>query len=314
MYTDVVIDPPQLSGIMAPLLGIDLGGTNIKVTLIEPAGDSFRPVRAREYPTEAAAGPEHVTTNLIRAARAHLSESKDIQSIGLGVPGLFQEETGTIELFPNLPGDWDGFPLRAALEEAIGTEITMINDARAFTLAEGTIGAGAGFRIVACLTLGTGIGGGIMIDGRLHLGAFGVAGEIGHQTIDPDGPICGCGNRGCMEAMAKADVLTSLAGKGTAEEVYLAAAEGDERSLAAVEEVARVVGLGLANVVTLIGPDRIVIGGGIVEGGETVLGPIRQAIRERVTLVPTEKIEVVPARLGRWAGAHGAALAGYLRP
>jgi glucokinase len=216
------------------------------------------------------------------------------------------------ELFPNLPGGWNGFPLRRTIEESLGTSIEMVNDARAFTLAEGTMGAGQGFRIVACLTLGTGIGGGIMIDGRLHLGAFGIAGEIGHQTIDPDGPLCGCGNRGCVEALARADVLTDLAGRSSAEEVYRAAAEGDSRSAAAIEAVAQALGIGLANVVTLIGPDRIVIGGGIAEAGELVLGPIREAIRERVTLVPTDRIDVVPAELGKWAGAHGAALAGYL--
>jgi glucokinase len=295
-------------------LGIDLGGTNIKVALVEADGDKFRTVSARGYPTEAGPGPAHVAKNLIGAARAHLGQAGEIRSIGLGVPGLFDEATGTIELFPNLTGDWDGFPLRATIEEALGTEVMMINDARAFTLAEGTMGAGAGFRIVACVTLGTGIGGGIMIDGHLHVGAFGVAGEIGHQIIDPDGPLCGCGNRGCVEALARADVLTALAGRETAEEVYRAAARGDRRSVAAVEQVARAVGIGLANVVTLIGPDRIVIGGGIVDAGEAVLDPIRRAIRERVTLVPADAVDVVPAELGKWAGAHGAALAAGLRP
>jgi glucokinase len=174
------------------------------------------------------------------------------------------------------------------------------------------MGAGRGFRIVACLTLGTGIGGGIMIDGQIHLGAFGVAGEIGHQTIDPEGPMCGCGNKGCVEAMSRADVLSNLAGKGSAEEVYVAAANGDSQSIHAIEEVARALGIGLANVVTLIGPDRIVIGGGIAAAGDLVLDPIRRSIRERVTLVPTERIDVVTATLGKWAGAYGAALAGGL--
>jgi glucokinase len=291
------------------LLGLDLGGTNIKVSALEPDSRGYRVLTVDERPTEAEGGPARVAANLIDAARSHLEEGT-IGSIGLGVPGLFDKDTGVIELFPNLPGDWAGFPLRSMIEDALDTPITMINDARAFTLAEGTLGAGKGFRIVACLTLGTGIGGGILIDGRLHLGAFGVAGEIGHQTIDPDGPLCGCGNRGCVEAMARAGVLTELAGKDNAEAVYRAAAEGNEQSLAAIEAVARALGIGLANVVTLIGPDRIVIGGGIAEAGELVLAPIRHAIRERVTLVPTDLIDVVPAELGKWAGAHGAALAG----
>ena len=296
------------------LLGLDLGGTNIKVVLLEPDGDIFRRASAREHPTEAGAGPEQVADNLIRAARAHLGENSGIDRVGLGVPGLFDSATGVIELFPNLPGGWEGFPLRATIEDALDTPITMVNDARAFTLAEGILGAGRGFRIVACLTLGTGVGGGIMIDGRIHLGAFGVAGEIGHQIIDPDGPLCGCGNRGCVEAMSRADVLTDLAGRESAEEVYRAAAGGDARSVAAIEGVARALGIGLANVVTLIGPDRIVIGGGIADAGELVLDPIRRAIRERVTLVPAERIDVVASQLGKWSGAHGAALAGLLSP
>jgi glucokinase len=292
------------------LLGLDLGGTNIKVSLLEVDPDGYRILLVEERPTEANGGPALVAANLVEAARRQMREG-EIESVGLGVPGLFDPDTGTIELFPNLPGAWRGFPLRNRIEEALDRSITMVNDARAFTLAEGTIGAGKGHGIVACLTLGTGIGGGIMIDGRLHLGAFGVAGEIGHQTIDPQGPLCGCGNRGCVEAMARAGVLTDLAGKDSAEEVYRTAAEGDERSLASIEEVARVLGIGLANVVTLIGPGRIVIGGGIAEAGDLVLGPIRKAIKERVTLVPIDRIDVVAAELGKWAGAHGAALAGY---
>ncbi|MDP9145081.1 MAG: ROK family protein, partial [Actinomycetota bacterium] len=126
--------------------------------------------------------------------------------------------------------------------------------------------------------------------------------------------LCGCGNRGCVEALARADVLAELAGKGSAEDVYETAAAGDAASVAAIREVAGYLGIGLANVVTLIGPDRIIVGGGIVEAGDLVLEPIRQAVRERVTLVPTELIEVVPASLGASAGAFGAALAGLLRP
>jgi glucokinase len=291
------------------LLGLDLGGTNIKVSVLERHSDGYRALFVEELATGADGGPKRVSANLVEAARRYLDLGK-IGSVGLGVPGLFDADTGAIELFPNLPGAWKGFRLRTTIEQALGIPITMINDARAFTLAEGTMGAGRGFRIVACLTLGTGIGGGIMIDGRVHLGAFGVAGEIGHQTIDPDGPLCGCGNHGCVEAMARADVLTVLAGRESAEEVYRAAADGDPRSIAAIEDVARALGIGLANVVTLIGPDRIVIGGGIAGAGDLVLDPIRQAIRDRVTLVPVDRIDVVPAMLGKWAGAHGAALAG----
>jgi glucokinase len=190
----------------------------------------------------------------------------------------------------------------------------MVNDARAFTLAEGVMGAGRGCRTVACITLGTGVGGGLMIDGKLHTGAFGVAGEIGHQTVLPDGPLCGCGNRGCVEALVRADVLASDAGRSSAMAVFTGAREGDERCLSAVSRMADFLGIGLANVVTLFGPDRIVVGGGIAQAGDLVLGPIEEAVKRRVTLVPTDEIEIVPAAFGRFAGAVGASLAGVLRP
>jgi glucokinase len=153
-----------------------------------------------------------------------------------------------------------------------------------------------------------------MIDGRLHRGAFGVAGELGHQTVLPDGPLCGCGNRGCVEALVRSDVLASNAGRSTVSAVFDGAREGDTRCIAAVAQMAEFLGIGLANVVTLFGPDRIVVGGGIAEAGDLVLGPIETAVKRRVTLVPTDAIEIVPAVFGRFAGAVGAALAGVLRP
>ena len=153
----------------------------------------------------------------------------------------------------------------------------------------------------------------MMIDGRLHRGAYGVAGELGHQTVLPDGPLCGCGNRGCVEALVKADVLAASAGRSSASAVFSGARDGDDRCIAAVSQMAEFLGIGLANVVTLFGPDRIVVGGGIAEAGDLVLGPITDAVKRRVTLVPTDSIEIVQATFGRFAGAVGAALAGALR-
>ena len=294
-------------------LGLDLGGTNIKVAVLAGEGDEFHIVATESVDTEAAEGPEGVTMNLVRVGTAAIADS-DASTLGLGVPGHFDRDTGRILLFPNLPGQWNGFPLRDRIEQALGVDTWMINDARAFTLAEGLLGAGRGCHTVACVTLGTGVGGGLMIEGRLHRGAFGVAGEIGHQTVVADGPLCGCGNRGCVEAMVRADVLISNAGRPTASAVFEGAREGDDRCLAAVSQMADFLGIGLANVVTLFGPDRIVVGGGIAEAGELVLGPIRDAVKRRVTLVPTENIEIVPAHFGRFAGAVGAALAGAIRP
>lgn len=301
----------------ARLLGLDLGGTNIKWVVLElpGVGKAADPADAvvagrGSVPTDAPAGPDAVAERMISAGRAAIATHGPIEAAGVGVPGTFYRETGRTRLFPNLPGPWDGFPLRDRLAAALHVPVTLVNDARAFTLAEGTVGAGRGCRTVVGLTLGTGVGGGVMIDGRLHLGASGGAGEIGHQVVVRDGPLCGCGNRGCVEPLAQAATLTRLAGRATAEEVYAGAAAGDERCVAAIDDVATWLGIGLANVVTVLGPDRIVIGGGIAAAGDLVLEPIRRAILAHVTLADPEYVDVVPASLGAEAGAIGAALAG----
>lgn len=292
-------------------LGLDLGGTTIKVAAIEDmVVGRPRIIYTARTPTAAEQGPDLVTRTLIGAGNAALDEVGSVSSVGVGVPGLFEENSGEIVLFPNLPGPWAGHPLRGSMEEAFGMRTTLINDARAFVLAEGTIGAGRDHDTIIGVTLGTGIGGGIMINGRIHLGAFGTAGEIGHQIIEIDGPECGCGNRGCVEPLAMASTLSQLAGRTDTGEIFSLAAAGDETCLQAIEQVADKIGIGLANAVTLLGPSCIVIGGGISEAGELVLGPIRDSVRRHTTLAPIDRIAIVQAELGSWAGAVGAALAG----
>lgn len=294
---------------MRRYLGLDLGGTNIKAVVLAVDDGGLDIVASDRGPTHAERGPDGVVERIVEVGRSMLDRHGPFERVGLGVPGLFDRDAGTIELFPNLPGPWRGHPMREPVQSGLGMDVALINDARAFSLAESTLGAGRGASTVVCMTLGTGIGGGVVIDGRLHLGAWGVAGEIGHQTVLPDGPLCGCGNRGCVEALAKAEVLTRRAGRATAEEVYAAARDGDAASLDAIEEVATWLGIGLANTVTVLGPDRIVIGGGIAAAGDLVVDPIRRIVRERVTLVPADEVQVVTAELGADAGAVGAAVA-----
>lgn len=294
-------------------LGLDLGGTNIKWAVLEKA-EPPSVVGVGSVATEAEHGPDHVAARLVAAGQDAASKHGPFATAGLGVPGLFDAADGNVMLFPNLPGSWRGFPLRDRVSDGIGIATAMINDARAFTIAESTLGAGRGSRIVVAMVLGTGVGGGITIDGRLHLGAFGTAGELGHQTVMPDGPRCGCGNRGCVEALTKAESLVRLAGKATAEEVYAAAARGEARSQQAISEVAGYLGIALANTITVIGPDCVVIGGGIAAAGDLLLEPVRKAIHDRVTLVPVDQVSVVLAELGSSAGAIGAALAGLDQP
>lgn len=293
---------------MTHSIGLDLGGTNIKWAVVDSLANPSVVSRGT-LSTKADAGPDGVTALLIETVKKIFTEHGTIDRVGLGVPGLFDGASGEVVLFPNLPGPWTGFPLRSRVEEGLGVALTMINDARAFTVAESRLGAGKGCHVVVAMVLGTGIGGGIAIDGRLYVGAFQTAGELGHQIVIPDGPICGCGNRGCLEAVARADALAKLAGKSTAEEVYEAAANGEQLSREAVTKVADYLSIALANAITMIGPEKIVIGGGIATAGDLLLGPLRDALRNRVTLVPIDQVDVVPAELGAYAGAVGAALA-----
>ncbi|MGI9647319.1 MAG: ROK family protein [Acidimicrobiia bacterium] len=296
-------------------LGLDLGGTNVKAAVLDVEAGGSPVVQATETrPTGAGEGPAAVTAGMIALGTDMARIHGPFAGVGVGVPGLFSFDTGDITFFTNLPGVWEGFPLRATIAEGLGVPATLINDARAFTLAEATVGAGRGCANVAALTLGTGVGGGLFINGELHFGAFGIGGELGHQTVAPDGPICGCGNRGCMEALTRASVITAAAGRPTMEDVLEGVATGDPDCEAALHSAATYLGIGLANIITVIGPERIVIGGGVAEAGDALLDPIRQAVRARVTLVPPEQVTVVAAELGATAGAIGAALAAVDSP
>lgn len=300
---------------MTRYLGLDLGGTNIKGAVVNVDGtETPSVVSTSSTHTMAELGPAAVVDRMIHLGKAMATEAGPVSGVGVGVPGLFDFDTGVISFFTNLPGVWEGFPLRATIAGSLGVPATLINDARAFTLAEATVGAGRGCTTVACITLGTGVGGGLFINGELHFGAFGIAGELGHQTVLPDGPVCGCGNPGCMEALTRAPVIAAAAGRDTMEEVLAGAAEGDAACVTAIDQAATFLGIGLANIVTMIGPDRIVVGGGVATAGDALLGPIRAAVRERVTLVPPEQVEVVAAELGSQAGAIGAALAAVESP
>jgi glucokinase len=292
---------------MTRWLGLDLGGTNIKFTVLDIATEP-RVVGKGAIRTLAEQGPDVVIERLAEAGRLAGERWGPVDAGGVGVPGLFDSETGRIELFPNLPGPWPGTSLRDPLTAALRVPMAIVNDCRAFTLAESRMGAAAGCSTVLCLALGTGVGGGVVVDGRLRLGPHGRAGEIGHQVVVVDGPRCGCGNRGCVEAVANAAALAELGGQPTAEEVFVAARRGDERALAAIQTVAGHLGHGIANMITVLIPERVVIGGGLVEAGDLLLEPLRAEVRRRCVLIPPAWYEIVPAELGPFAGAIGAAL------
>jgi len=294
-------------------LGLDLGATNLKWAIVEHAGGGWRDVEHSQVATRAADGPAGIVVQLIEVAREVVGRSPDIASLGVGVPGLYDPATGTTHVLVNLPGDWEGRPVAAPMSAAIGLPVALINDARAFGLAELRLGAGRGAASIVGLTLGTGIGGVIALDGQVLMGHDGTAGEIGHQTIDPDGPSCNCGNRGCVEAFARADRLAEACGAPNAETAVERARNGDPAAIAGLERVGRYLGIGIANVVTLINPDRVVIGGGIAAAGDLLLAGAKAEIRDRVQMTSLAQVEIVMAELGIWAGAIGAAVHGAER-
>ena len=293
-------------------LGLDLGGTNIKGVVVEVGGDG-PPVELTRgsAPTHGSAGPAAVTDRVVALGRQLAGGCGGVAGVGLGVPGLFAPATGVVEGFANLPGPWPGFPLRDRLAAGLGVPAVIMNDARAFTLAEGRMGAGRGCATLVGITLGTGVGGGVLIDGRLHLGHWGIGGEIGHALVEDgdDAALCGCGARGCLEAYLRADVLSAQAGRADAEEVYAGAREGDPACVAAVARACRHLSAAIASLVNVLGPERVVIGGGVAAAGESLLAPLRSAVHRRLRLVPGRDVEIVPAVLGAMAGAMGAAVA-----
>lgn len=291
-------------------LGIDLGGTNIKWAIVEHDADGWRTMDRDQVATPTAGGPDVVVPRLAKVGAEAIGRWPGVSSVGIGVPGLYDAAAGSTRFLVNLPGAWAGRPVAGPVGEALGLPAFLINDARAFGLAELRLGAGRGASSMIGLTLGTGIGGVIAIDGRVHQGHDGTAGEIGHQTIDPEGPWCNCGNRGCLEAYARADQIAAACGTATAEEAVTRARAGDSRALDGLAQVGRYLGIGIANMVTLVTPDRVVLGGGISAATDLLMAPIRAELRRRVHTTSIDEVQIVPAELGTWAGAIGAAIHG----
>ena len=239
-----------------------------------------------------------------------VGRSPGVTSVGIGIPGLYDPAAGTTRFLVNFPGGWPGVPVAGPVGTALGLPASLINDARAFGLAELSLGAARGASSMIGLTLGTGIGGVIAIDGRVHQGHDGTGGELGHQTLEPDGPPCGCGNRGCLEAFARADRIAAACGTATAEAAMEAAHAGDPAAVAGLLVIGRYLGIGIANMIAVINPDVVVIGGGISAGFDLLRGPIEAELRERVRTTALDRVRLAPAQLGTWAGAIGAAIHG----
>jgi glucokinase len=311
-------------------IGVDLGGT--KIGGIALNSESSMTTAWTIIPTHGYDGPDAVIERIAGLVKDICQQlgllSSQLGGVGVGAPASVDMDTGQTLLLPNLPGDWYGKPVGPILHQALGCPVWVMNDARAFTLAEANQGAGRGARSIACFTLGTGIGGGLAIDGRLYLGGMATAGEFGHITIDPNGPICGCGNRGCLEAHASGPAISAMGVKAvlhgattqiaaivehdlnrvTPETIMRAAEAGDHVAQEILQRAGGYLGIGVGNVIDIFSPERVVIGGGVAALGEWIFEPIRRTVRERVRAAPVDKIQIIPAALGVEAGAIGAAI------
>lgn len=311
---------------MTAALGVDIGGTFIKLGIVRGA----KVLACRTFPTDqVSSGPKVLEEGVVAAVRDLTGSFHGrVKSIGVGVPGLVLTPQGVVQTCANLPG-WKNFPLQARLRRRLGLPVRVDNDVKAMTLAEWRYGAGQGVRNLACITLGTGVGGGFVLNGVLYHSRLGPSAEIGHVAVGETGPVCSCGGIACLERyVGNKDILRSLrrrlergeksripqmvAGRLdriTPEIIDRACEIGDRVARETWEEAGEKIGLVLANMVNLLCPDRIVIGGGIAKAGRWLFDPIRKTLRAR-TLRVLPIVPVVPAKLGLSAGMIGAALLG----
>ena len=288
-------------------LGLDLGGTNLKWAVVERDTEPHL-VKTGRVATDTRDGEQSVLHQMMGVAAGVVGANDGIKTVGVGMPGVLDPDHGVTRFIPNIPGRWDGVPVVQRMERAVKVPVRLINDARAFALAEHGLGAGRGATSMLGITLGTGVGGGLILEGKLYLGHDGTAGEFGHQTILPDGPLCGCGNHGCLETVAKADAIAAACGHADVEQSVAAARAGDRRAQQGLHDAGRYLGIGASNVVALLSVDRIVLGGGVAAAGNLLLDPIRDELVQRVHITDVSRIGVVVGELGVWAGAIGAAL------
>jgi glucokinase len=314
---------------MIPFVGVDLGGTHLRAAVIHSnTGEVLSLRQASTLAREGhAAVIDRMAALILEVIDLAGMNSSDVGGVGIGAPGVLDLENGMVLFLPNLPGNWLNVSLRGDIQERTGLPVFLINDARAMTFAEWKFGGGRGVDTMACYTLGTGVGGGLVINGQLHLGLGGMAGELGHQTVEPGGLPCGCGNHGCLEAYASGPAIAAAGIKAvvqglttrmgemaeydlnkiTPELVYRAAESGDLIAQEIYERAGYYLGVAIGNILVALTPSKVVIGGGVSQAGEMLLEPIRRTVLERVRVIPVTRVEIVLAELGINAGLIGAA-------
>jgi len=311
------------------LIGVDLGGTNVRMGVITPEG---KVLKKDQYRIGRILGGltifERLVSKLEKFIRGEIGRSHPSIRVGIGVAGVVDIKKGIIIESPNIPG-LKGFPLKEFFGNRISLPIVIENDANAFTLGEGWMGAAKRSKHYCGITLGTGVGGGIVVNGKILHGAEGMAGEVGHMVINPEGLLCGCGGRGCLELYASATGIRRMAleavekGRGegilkwsggdaqkiTSEKVFEAAQSGDLIAKGIFKRMGGYLGLGLVNLLHLFNPEKIVIGGKVSRAWDYFIGDTLETFRERSMKGPREKVQIVQAECGDDAGILGAAYA-----
>ncbi len=314
--------------------GIDIGGTNIKYGLIDPNG---KVLFKEQRPTLVEKGAEplmHLVANISESLLYFAAEEDyEIRWLGVGTPGAVDAKSGkVIGLSPQIAG-WQGMEIGQILKERLNLPVLVDNDVNAMALGEARFGAGIGYRSVVCAAVGTGVGGGIILEGRLWRGFSHTAGEIGHTAINFEGPSCRCGQKGCVEVYCSSQAIIARMGArlkrgmtSTFEEVldgnldnlsikkiFQAAKKGDPAAREVIEESADYLAIGLANAVNLLNPDIVVVGGGVAEGGGGFVEAVAAGIRKRALESATKDLRVTRATLGNDAGFIGASILGEVR-
>lgn len=290
----------------------DLGGTFIKCALVNDRG---RIIDSSAVPTGAQKGKDYVIKKIIEQQKKIVSNKryllKYIAGIGVGCPGPVDVKKGIVSTPPNLPG-WGKVPIRNEISKAWGIPVFIENDANAAALGENWLGAGKGSKILVCITLGTGVGGGIVMDGNIFHGATGVAGEIGHITIEPNGRKCNCGNNGCLERYVgrqaiEEEMLRLLGEKGSPKELGALARTNNKNACKIIENIGEKIGIVTADIADFINPEIIVIGGGIAGLGKKLFYAIRAETKKRAFHDATNKLKIAKSKLGKNAGLIGLA-------
>ena len=307
---------------MTLVLALDFGGTKLGAGLVDV--DAGVAIERRRSDTPPGAGARRSIEQMLGMARSLLAVGAGrVSGVGISFGGPVSADRQRVVTSHHVTG-WDDLPLVDVVAEALGLRVVMDNDANLQTLGEWRYGAGRGTRSFVFVNVGTGIGGGVVLDGKLVRGAHGMAGEIGHTVVDPSGPVCTCGKRGCVESLAAGPYVAAAArarlraagersslaemplGTITGRDVYEAAAAGDSLALGVVADAARALGIGIANVCALVDPEMVAVGGGVARAGDVFFGPLLESVRAQSAPLDPAAVRVVPGLLGEDSNLLGA--------